>query len=184
MQHTASDLPILLAADPDRVKLLGSVRDMCGPEFWIGAGFVRNLVWDALHGHPSSLADLTDIDVVHFNAAQPEAGWDRELEKRLRIAHHAPWSIKNQARMHIRNGHAPYRDLADALSHWPETATAIACRLGDGNSIHVLAPLGLADLCSGVVRPGPTYAASPSIILDRVRDKGWLQRWPRLRLDL
>ncbi|MRE47150.1 hypothetical protein GII66_24395, partial [Escherichia coli] len=36
------------------------------------------------------------------------------------------WSVKNQARMHQRNGDYPYTSTRNALLHWPETATAIA----------------------------------------------------------
>lgn len=81
--------------------------------------------------------------------------------------------------MHARNGHAPYADTADALWHWPETATAVAARTRAGR-IEVLAPHGLADLLGLVVRPGPAYAHRPEVVRRRVHEKGWMRRWPGL----
>jgi hypothetical protein len=83
--------------------------------------------------------------------------------------------------MHARNGHPPYRDLAEALSHWPETATALAVRFIAGR-IEVLAPLGVEDLFAMVVRPGPAHAADPAAFRARLVSKGWQARWSRLRV--
>jgi uncharacterized protein len=45
------------------------------PPWCIGAGAVRNLVWDALHGHarPSALAD---VDLAYFDASDVSAERD------------------------------------------------------------------------------------------------------------
>lgn len=83
--------------------------------------------------------------------------------------------------MHARNGHAPYADTADAVWHWTETATAVAARTRAGR-VELLAPHGLADLLGLVVRPGPAYAHRPQDVLRRVREKGWMRRWPGLTL--
>jgi hypothetical protein len=83
--------------------------------------------------------------------------------------------------MHARNGHAPYRDIAEAMAHWPETATAIAVRFIAGR-IEVLAPLGVADLFAMVVRPGPAHAADPAALRARLASKGWPARWSGLRV--
>ena len=89
------------------------------------------------------------------------------------------WSVKNQARMHARNGDAPYGDTLDAVTHWPETATAIAARWRDGR-LDVMAPHGCGDLFGLIVRPTPAFAGRLDIVRRRIRDKGWLLRWPRL----
>ncbi len=83
--------------------------------------------------------------------------------------------------MHGRHGHAPYRDLAEALAHWPETATAIAARLGPAG-VEVLAPHGLADLLAMIVRPTPAHRARPAAMLSRIAAKGWTTRWPALQV--
>ena len=50
----------------------------------------------------------------------------------------------------------------------------------DAGRIEVLAPHGLADLLGRVVRPGPAYARRPEVVRRRVREKGWMRRWPDL----
>jgi len=93
------------------------------------------------------------------------------------------WSVKNQARMHLRNGDEPYASTADAMSHWCETATAVAVRLADNGGIEILAPFGLDDLFSLTVRPTPAFTGRKlPIFQERVREKRWLERWPRLVL--
>ena len=83
--------------------------------------------------------------------------------------------------MHARNGHAPYRDVADALAHWPETATAIAARLGPAG-VEILAPHGLADLFALLARPTPAHRTDPAAMLARMAVAGANETrgWTRL----
>ncbi|WP_439549102.1 nucleotidyltransferase family protein [Falsiroseomonas sp.] len=168
----------ILTASPAHRDALQALA-LAGPRgAWIGAGFVRNAVWDALTGRTPETASLADIDVVHWDDATPDAAF----EAALRHARPAlPWSVTHQAGMAAANGHAPYRDVADALAHWPETATAVAARLVAGR-VEVLAPLRLDDLMDLVVRPGPAHAAQPSVVRARLRAKAWPRRWPALRV--
>ncbi|MNJ33198.1 hypothetical protein D3C77_278790 [compost metagenome] len=89
------------------------------------------------------------------------------------------WSVKNQARMHLRNGAMPYTSTLDAMSRWPETATAIGVRLTACDELELYAPHGLDDLFSMVVRRGPFFADRHDY-LDRVHRKNWLVDWPLL----
>ncbi|HUH85072.1 MAG TPA: nucleotidyltransferase family protein [Stellaceae bacterium] len=108
--------------------ILGLVETLDLPDCWVGAGFVRNVIWDALHERPWS-ASYGDVDVVYFDAGNLSPDRDRRIEVALkRLTPDIPWSVKNQARMHIANGDPPYADTADALRHWPETCTAVALR--------------------------------------------------------
>ena len=143
-----------LAADPWRLACLQAVAALDPPECWVGTGFLRNMVWDRLHGfaRPTPLAD---VDVLTF---EPASGAERESEIEAALASDlpaVPWSVKNQARMHERNGDAPYRDTEDALGHWLETPTAVGARLSAGDELEILAPLGLADRFALAVRPTP-----------------------------
>ncbi len=168
----------ILAASPGHQDAL-RVAALAGPTGgWIGAGFVRNAVWDALSGVAPSVSGLADLDVVHHDAARDD---DAAFEAALRAARPLPWSVTNQARMHAANGHPPYRDLADALAHWPETATAIAARLAGGR-IEILAPHGVDDLLGLVVRPTPAHARDPAAVAARLAAKRWRARWPALRI--
>ena len=149
---------------------------------WIGAGFIRNAVWDSLTGQRSDVTSLADIDVIHLDAARPDATRDAVFEAALRAARPAlPWSVTNQARMAMRHGHAPYAGIADAIAPWPETATAVAVRLV-GGAMQVTAPHGLDDLFALVVRPTPAHAADAGVVRSRVSAKQWHARWPGLRM--
>ncbi len=153
------------------------------PDAWIAAGFVRDAVWDALHGRLAA-APVGDVDVVWHDAARRDPVLDRQWEHALR--ERLPdydWSVKNQARMHVRNGDAPYPDVATAMRAWPETATAVAVRLGADDRLEVNAPYGLDDLFALVVRPTPGFVVRKRAVFDeRVAGKRWLTRYPRLRV--
>jgi uncharacterized protein len=173
-----------LAADPWRMACLEAVAALGLPDGWIGAGFLRNLAWDRLHAfaRPTPLAD---VDVIFF---EPDSGTEREAEIETALARHlpaVPWSARNQARMHGRNGDPPYRDTADALVHWLETPTAVAARLTAGGALEILAPFGLADLFALTVHPTPHARARPDRLAAyrlRVAQKAWLAVWPEVKV--
>jgi len=174
----AGRVAALLAASPGHFDAL-HVAALAGPSGgWIGAGFVRNAVWDVLAGWAPDVATLADLDVVHH---APDAPPDAGFEVALRTARPLPWSVVNQAVAHRWNGHAPYRDLADALVHWPETATSVAARIAQGR-VEILAPHGLDDLFGMILRPTPSHAADPRALRARLASKDWAARWPALRI--
>ncbi|MTJ80028.1 MAG: nucleotidyltransferase family protein [Telmatospirillum sp.] len=161
------------------MSVLRRVAEANLPDCWVGAGFIRNAVWDALHGIPCE-ATRTDIDVVYFDA-DDDGTRDEIAETWLRtVAPGLLWDVRNQARMHRDNGDQPYASLSDAIAHWPETATAVAAQLR-GETVVVLAPCGVEDLLDMVVRPTPSFACKTAIFDDRQRRKNWTSRWPRLR---
>lgn len=173
------DIVRFIEAQPAMMRVLQAAEALALPDAWIGAGFVRNAVWDALAGTPGNHCS-GDIDLVFFDPADTSAERDRSLETALRLScPDALWSVKNQARMHRRNGDAPYANTADALAHWPETATAVAARSERGNVI-LLAPYGVADLLALVVRPTPPFALKMNVYRQRIVTKAWPRRWPSL----
>ncbi|MFY1690885.1 nucleotidyltransferase family protein [Plantactinospora sp. WMMB782] len=172
----------LVLGDERHRKLLTAVSELDLPDCWLAAGFVRNLVWDRLHGR-LGLVQLNDIDVVYFNPGLTEPAVDRRFEAALRERFPAEnFSVKNQARMHRRNGHPPYADTGDSITRWPETCTALGVAWRDG--VEILAPFGLSDLFSLVVRPTATDPETVALVERRVVAKGWRQRWPRLVFEL
>jgi hypothetical protein len=177
-----ADITDLITHNPRMMSCL-AVLAAHGPDgAWIGAGFVRNAVWDHLSGQDTEALPLADLDVVFHDTAIATAEQDAAFEAALcTAAPDLPWSVRNQARMHERNGHRPYRDVADALVHWPETAAAIAARLGP-QGVELLAPFGLDDVLAMVIRPTPAFRTKPEIPLARLEAKGWRTRWPGLRL--
>lgn len=73
------------------------------------------------------------------------------------------------------------RSVAEAVTTWPETATAVAVRLDAAGTLHVCAPLGLDDLLDGIWRRNPRRV---TVKLSRARlarhDPG--RRWPKVRV--
>jgi hypothetical protein len=126
---------------------------------------------------------LGDVDVIWFDRARAGGPVDRELERQLLAADPAVrWSVKNQARMHGRNGDAPYQDAADAMRHWPETATAIAIRRTADGQLEIAAPFGLEDLFGCRLRAAGAFAgAKAAIFEERCAAKNWLTRYPMVR---
>jgi hypothetical protein len=162
---TADDILAFVARQPDMMKILWTVEALDLPDCWVGAGFVRNVVWDVLHERPWS-PSYSDVDVVYFDALCFRQ--EPEIETQLRGASPATaWSVKNQATMHIGNGDQAYLDTADALRHWPETCTAIALRTR-GLEMELLAPFGVCDLVSLVVKPTPSFVNKREIYRTRV----------------
>ena len=178
----AADIGDFIAHNPRMMRCLAVLAAHGPAGAWIGAGFVRNAVWDHLSGQDTEALPLADLDVVFHDSANATAEQDAAFEVALRIAApDLPWSVRNQARMHERNGHRPYRDIADALAHWPETATAIAARLGQ-NGVEILAPFGVEDVLEMIIRPTPAFLTKQEIPLARLESKGWRKRWAGLRI--
>lgn len=178
----AADIADFIAHNPRMMRCLAVLAAHGPVDAWIGAGFVRNAVWDHLSGQDTEATPLADLDVVFHDPAIATAEQDAAFEAALRTAApDLPWSVRNQARMHERNGHRPYRDVADALAHWAETAAAIAARLGP-QGVEILAPFGVGDVLEMIIRPTPAFRTKPEIPLARLAAKGWRARWPRLRV--
>lgn len=164
--------------------MLEIVRSLNLPDCWIGAGFVRNAVWDHLHGRSVSTVS-TDVDVIWFDATRSTPEQDEALEAVLRdLDPNVLWSVKNQARMHVQNGDEPYQSVTDAMRYWPETATAVAIRLREDGTYEIAAPLGFDDLFDLIIRPAGRFATDKNAIYqDRVTSKNWLKVWPMLTLS-
>jgi hypothetical protein len=95
-----------------------------------------------------------------------------------------PWSVRNQARMHNRNGDGPYCSTADALRFWLETPTCIAVRRDNDGGLEIMAPYGLEDLFSMSIRPTPRGRVRKAEYLSRIQEKLWHERWPNVTVEL
>jgi hypothetical protein len=136
-----------------------------------------------LHGF-SAASPLADIDVIYYDPGNLDPARDAAFERRLRgILPEHPWSVSNQARMHIGNGDPPYHSSVDAIRHWLETPTAVAVRLKPNGTLALLAPFGLEDLFAMAIRPTPhAKARRMAAFRRRLQEKDWLGRWPKARL--
>jgi hypothetical protein len=181
--RTAGDITRLIAGQPQMMDILSAVSSLNLQDCWVGAGFVRNAVWDAIQGLPRQPhCGDGDVDVVHFDRSNLCPECDLAIEARLAVSlPGVPWQVRNQARMHLRNGDMPYADTADAIRHWPETCTAVAVR-SDRGRLRLLAPLGISDLVSMTVTPTPAFADKDDVFRARVAEKQWTRRWPDVRI--
>ena len=167
----------LLRGAPDRIIMLRAIAALRLPDAWLAAGAIRNLVWDHLHGYATP-TPLADADVIWFHPGASRED-DERIERELTaLAPGVPWQVRNQSRMHMRNNHRPYRDCADAMRYWTETATAIGAAMDQDGGIALLAPHGTGDLLSLRLRPPPE--ADRAVFHQRVAEKGWCRHWPRL----
>lgn len=166
---------------------LVAVRSLNLSSWCIGAGAVRNLVWDSLHDFHTPSA-LSDIDVAHFDASDLSAGSDAEIQRRLsNVYQFGQWEVTNQAAVHTwfeaAFGHpvSPLVSLEDAVASWPEFATSVGLTLRDDDSIGVIAPYGLDDLFAMVVRRNP-MRVSVDTYRKRIEQKQYQKRWPHVTI--
>lgn len=169
------------------MSALSAVRELELASWCIGAGAVRNLVWDTLHELPAP-SPLADVDVAYFDAAGLSHKQDAELQRRLEtILPGVPWEVTNQAGVHqwfeSCFGHAvpPLSSLEEAVASWPEYATSVGLTLQADDSIAVIAPHGLEDLFSLVVRRNPARV-SVETYRQRVLQKRYVERWAKVRV--
>ncbi len=181
MPDSAQDLVMdCIRSSPWHMHTLQAVRAVDLPNWAIGAGFVRNAVWDRLHDHPA-LTPLADVDVLYFDANDIGRDRERRVETRLDGAlADRPWSVRNQARMHLRNGDPPYASTLDAMRFWLETPTCVAVRLEANDELSLLAPYGLRDLVKLRGRPTPAGRRKVGAYQDRMRQKDWPAIWPKV----
>lgn len=170
------------------MQALRAAREVLPGPWCIGAGAVRNLVWDHLQGlaRPSA---LSDIDAVFFDPAELSSARDARLQGRLAaLAPDLPWEVTNQAGVHLwfeaSFGHAvePLRSLEEAVASWPEYATAVGLRMEPDDALTVIAPLGLEDLLAMRVRRNPRRVSLASY-RQRLAQKDYARRWPGVRIE-
>ncbi len=186
-QALAARLRAIARATPWCMQALHAVAQLGLPHCCIGAGAVRNLVWDALHAYSQPSA-LSDIDVAYFDAHDLLAESEMQLRQRLAtLLPGVPWEVCNQARVHLwfeaEFGYAvlPLRSLDDAIATWPEFATSVGIWLRPDGEICIVAPHGLDDLFNMVVRRNPARISLDGYA-QRLASKDYAARWPRVTI--
>jgi uncharacterized protein len=165
-----TDLPgrleSLVRSTPWLLEALRAARDVDPPDWLVGGGVLRDLVWDRLHGQ-SRPAPPRDVDLAFFDPTRLDRARDAEVEQALAARlPGVPWDAKNQAAVHTWYGRvfggrvAPLRSAADGVATWPETATAVAVRLLPDDRLEAVAPCGLDDLFGLVCRRNPRRVTS------------------------
>lgn len=180
-----SELDVLKLIENDEwmMKILTTVSTLNLPDWWICAGFVRSKIWDTLHGH-SMRTPLSDVDVIFFDNQVLDEAEKKRLEQQLHaILPNEPWSVKNEARMHVANKITPYRSSKDAISKFPETATALGVKLDKQGNLQLAAPHGIKDVVSMEVRPTDFFVQDEErmkVYEHRVLKKDWKSTWRNL----
>ncbi len=169
------------------MKLLEITRDLKLNDGWVAAGTIRNFLWNQLFERADQGPE-TDIDVVYFDRT---TSYEEALEIEAKLNQDYPdfdWEVRNQAFMHRHNfaDAAPYLSTADAISKYPERCTAVALRLAPDDRLEWLAPYGLTDIFTGIVRPTPPFLANQAtleVYQRRQQKKHWQDKWPQLKIQ-
>ncbi|RQS55663.1 nucleotidyltransferase family protein [Burkholderia sp. Bp8986] len=169
------------------LSALSAARAMGLKSWCIGAGAIRNLVWDSLHGYVTPTR-LADVDLAYFDPSDLSSIRDAEIQRSLTAqCPEIPWEVTNQAAVHLwfesAFGHPvpPFGSLAEAIASWPEYTTTVGLTLLRDGTIDVCAPYGLDDLFSMVVRRNPARV-SIDTYLQRIQQKRYKDRWPRVTI--
>ncbi len=126
--------------------------------------------------------------MIYYDATERDHSREKQLQHALaRIFPEQQWDVVNQALVHTWYGQdktekiQPLVSIEQALSLWPDTATALAVRLNRSGELELIAPFGLHDLFALKLRWNPALV-SYDIFKQRIESKQWLQQWPKLQL--
>jgi hypothetical protein len=181
---TEEDIRRIVASDDWMTQALNAAEALNLPDWWIGAGFLRNKVWNTIEGKDEH--SNTDVDLVYFNASDVKAETDWSYDKKMNREYpFAEWEVRNQARMHYVNKFQPYSSTADGIAHWVETATCTAVKL-ENKKLKFLFCHGMDDLLNLVARPTSGFKSDEliSTFLERIEKKKWQKIWPHLKIEL
>jgi hypothetical protein len=177
----------IVRRNPDLMAILQAAQAVNPPQWVVGAGIIRDLVWDELHGRRGPL-DFRDVDLAFFDGSNLSEEHEADVERQLRQQLDVPWDAKNQARVHLwfeahfGQSAEPLRSIEDAVATWPETAVCVAVRLRADDVMEIIAPLGLRDLFDMVWRRNPRRV-SVAEYRWRLGRKRVAERWPLVRIN-
>lgn len=177
------DIIEMIRSDTWMMDVLTEANKLNLPDWMIGAGFLRNKVWDRLHNIKRNISDTNDIDLVYFTNKNTEES-DKKLSEKMNGKLGLKWEIVNQFYTHKwHNRKIPYKNTAEALSEWVETPTCVAVTLINGQP-KIIAPHGISDLVNLQIRPSPSHKNNLDLFHYRIKSKKWLEKWPRLKILL
>ena len=184
----AQQLVGLVRQSPALMAALQAVRSMDLPSWAIGAGAVRNVVWDHLHGYKQAMA-MNDVDVVYYDADHTSRETEMLVQHRLcQSMPHIQWDVTNQAAVHLWYAQVfgqivtPLTSLHEGIATWPEYATCVGISLSADDQLQVIAPYGLDDLFAMRVSWNPARVSAVAYS-ERVRQKAFTERWPRVSVE-
>lgn len=177
------DIIRLVSADEWMMDILRAAKSLKLPDWWVCAGFVRSKIWDTLHGF-TERTPLSDVDLIFFDASNKSEAIEKQFEIQLKqIISYIPWSVKNQARMHVVNNIPSYLSSVDAISKFPETATALGLKLDDQDNVVMTAPCGIDDVLKMHIKPTPYFSECKdraAIYEKRIVQKNFKDKWNKV----
>lgn len=186
-QDYIQELTSILRSNLWFMRVLEAVRQCNPPDWLVGAGIIRNIVWDYLHGfrEPTPIAD---IDVIFFDPNNLSPKRDQEIQDHLTTClSNVPWEATNQAAVHLWYEDVfgfpvpPFLSSEEAVGTWPETATSVAVRLLANDELYVVAPCGLTDLFEMTLRRNPRRVTR-ELFRQRLQAKQITHKWPRVQV--
>ncbi len=187
MDSRLGEFVSLVESDTWLYELLRLVTFFPDQRCYIGAGAIRDVVWDKMTGiqeHDS----VKDIDVVYFDPLHTDEGSEKAITQYFSERWpQVEWDVKNQAAVHLwfpkvfGYDVAPFENLDEAVASWPEYASAVAVRWED-DTYDVIAPYGVDDLLDMRVRRNPIRVTEEEY-RRRVARKNYSNRWPRVVVE-
>ncbi|MEH7106486.1 nucleotidyltransferase family protein [Bacillus sp. JJ1764] len=175
----------LITEDPWMMDILKTAKAVQLPDWWVCAGFVRSKIWDTLHNF-SDRTPIPDIDLIYFNPSHIDELEEKKMEDRLKtLMPNTPWSVKNEARMHLKSNMPPYVSSVDAISKFTETATALGVTLDEKENVILAAPCGISDVVNLQVKPTSFFTETKErieIYETRLAKKNWKAIWNKLNV--
>lgn len=169
------------------MAILRAAREVGLPQWYVGAGAIRNVVWDYLHGY-SGRTTIRDVDLVYFDSTDLSGSIGKQAEITLSaLVPEVEWDVVNQAGVHLwyedMFGIAaePVQSCEQGIDTWPETATCVAARLLEDDQLHLYASYGLEDLF-GLVLCRNKRRVTPELFRQRYIEKRIKERWPSVTI--
>ncbi len=121
----------LLLNNANCMQALQAAQQLGLASWAIGAGAIRSLVWDELHGFVVP-TPVSDWDLVYYDVAGNEADEEGLKQRLLALCPGFNWDVVNQAMVHrwlsLQNARPipALLSLEEGIASWPETATCVA----------------------------------------------------------
>jgi hypothetical protein len=175
----------IIRGDPDLMQLLVSIRSVQLAQWRLVAGCLYQTVWNVLTSRDRGTG-IKDYDLIYFDDS--DLSWAAEDRVICGVAAATrgcvgPVEVRNQARVHLwfeaRFGTAYPRlySADEALRRYASIVHAIGVRLEEDDRLDVVAPFGLDDLFSMVIRPN--YALENAVSHTRKAQRAQVI-WPEV----
>ncbi len=173
----------ILKDDPMAAAAIEASLAVNLPNWCIIGGLVRDLVW----GRVLDRAVVPrDIDLIYFDRTDSSKETDLEIESEIQNRSGLPFRVKNQARMHLRNSELHYSGVADAMTKFPTTVSAVGITSNASHEPIMFSIFGYGSLFRPVFQITPHFLEKQRQsdffqYLDRNRLR---ERWPEVPVSI